>query len=209
MNFTGTFNKAVLVWLLSCSAALAARDAGTSGRTYPIAEPDALQEIRERAARVDWSRAVSRELLARKVEDFRPADLRRLPAAGRTRSFLVDMTFRLDRDIPDGRGGFLYRLGYAVNPLDYVRLTSLLVIIDGADPRQVAWFRKSPYARDFRTRLILSGGDYWELAEKLKRPVFYLMDGMSGRLRLEAVPSIVWQDGRKLRVTEVCVDEKE
>ena len=34
---------------------------GTVGRVYPVEEPDALAEIREAAAQVDWNKAMGRE----------------------------------------------------------------------------------------------------------------------------------------------------
>ena len=54
------------VWLYagSKSPAAAARDLGVVGNTYPVAEPDALQEIREKAKSMD---GYSASVLAREV----------------------------------------------------------------------------------------------------------------------------------------------
>jgi len=182
-----------------------ARHLGTVGNVYPVVEPDALAEIREAAARVDWEKVIDRQQKLTMIKKFRPRDLHPLPAATADRSFLVDMTYTLDADIPDGKGGGLYPKGFTFNPLDYVKLTSLLVIIDAGDPQQIEWFKSSPYVEDYRTRLILSGGDYYDLAQELDRPVFYLVDTVARRLQLAVVPSVIRQQDNMLRVNEVRV----
>lgn len=182
-----------------------ARHLGTVGNVYPVVEPDALAEIREAAAQVDWEKAIDRQKKLAMIKNFRPRDLHPLPAAKTDKSFLVDMTYILDGDIPDGKGGVLYPKGFTFNPLDYVKLTSLLVIIDAGDPQQIEWFKSSPYADDYRTRLIFSGGDYYDLAQELDRPVFYLVDTVARRLQLSAVPSVIRQQDNMLQVSEVRV----
>jgi len=168
-------------------------------------EPVALAEIQEAAARVDWDKAIDRQKKLEMIKNFRPGDLHPLPVAEVDRSFLVDMTYTLDSDIPDGKGCVLYPRGFSFNPLDYVSLTSVLVVIDAGDRRQVDWFKVSPYAEDYRTRLILSGGDYYDLSEELDRPVFYLKDTVARRLQLSAVPSVIRQQDNMLLVREVWV----
>ena len=182
-----------------------ARHLGTVGRVYPVVEPDALAEIREAAARVDWDKTMDREKTLGEIKRFRPDDLHSLPATREDKMFQVDMTFTLENDISDGKGGVLYPKGFSFNPLDYLSLTSVLVVIDAGDRRQVDWFKASPYITDYRTRLVLSGSGYYDLSEELDRPVFYLMDTVASRLHLAAVPSIVRQSGRMLEVTEVVL----
>jgi len=197
----------IVITILSilCTDAAFARHFGTVGKVYPVVEPDALAEIREAAARVDWDKVIDRRNKMAMIRNFRPATLHPLPVAKVDKSFLVDMTYTLDTDIPDGKGGVLYPKGYSFNPFDYVRLTSILVVIDAGDRNQIDWFKASPYADDFRTRLLLSGGDYYDLAHELKRPVFYLMDSFADRLRLAAVPSVIRQQDKMLEVREVLV----
>ena len=180
---------------------------GTVGRVYPVQEPDALAEIREAAARVDLNKAIDREKIIGVIKNFRPDGLHSLPIARQDKVFQVDMTYTLDMDIPDGKGGVLYPKDYSFNPLDYLNLSSVLVVIDGEDQRQVTWFKSSAYADDYRTRLLLSGGGYYNLSEELKRPVFYLQENVASRLQLSAVPSVVRQSGKKLEVTEVELDD--
>lgn len=194
-----------ITMLLAFASPVAAKYLGTVGTTYPIAEPDALQEIQKKVASVDWGKIVNKDIVTKKVKEFRPQDLKKLPTAQANRKFIVDLTYTLDQDIPDGKGGVLYPKGYTFNPLDYASLHSVIVVINGNDPVQVDWFMASPYFEDFKTRLILSDGSYYDLTEKFHRPVFYLMEPMAKRFQLQAVPSVVAQKGRYLEVSEIFI----
>lgn len=211
MSFGLKTNFAAALLIITLAAYAAANSMiqhlGSAGATYELVEADALTEIKEAAARVDWESVLDREKLHEKVRQYRPHDLRRLPRAQQDRVFLADMTYSLKMDIPDGKGGVLYPKGFTFNPLDYVSMNSIFVIIDGADPRQVEWFAASEHAQDLRVRLILSGGDYTALIRALERPVFYLSEIMADRFQLSAVPSVVQQHGRALKVREVYVEE--
>ena len=196
-----------LALMLAIASPTMARHMGTVGTTYPIAEPDAMKEIQSKVAAVDWGKIVNKDIVTKKVKEFRPKDLTKLPSARANRKFNIDLTYTLDQDIPDGKGGVLYPKGYTFNPLDYAGLRSVIVVINGNDPNQVEWFKASPYFEDFKTRLILSDGSYYDLAEKLQRPVFYLMEPMAKRFQLHAVPSIVAQKGRYLEVSEIFISK--
>jgi len=198
------FVSAMLL-LSATSSPVLARDLGRVGAVYPIAEPDSFAEIRERAARVDWKKVFDREKLSRKVRNFRPKDLKRLPAARRDRTFLSDLSYTLDVDIPDGKGGILYPKGYTFNPLDYLSFRRTIVVINGKDRRQVEWFRKSPWNKDINVMLLLTDGGYFELGKRLRRPVFYASALIADRLGLKAVPSVVRQNGRFMEVREYAV----
>lgn len=203
-----TITESTIFFSLFFVGIATAKHLDTISRVYPVAETDALDEIRESAARVNRQAAIDPEMSRTKIQHFRPDTLHPLPPAKTDKVFQVDMTYSLESDIPDGKGGVLYPKGYAFNPLDYVNLTSILVVIDAEDKRQVEWFKSSPYGSDYHTRLLLSGGDYYDLAEQLMRPVFYLMDDVAERLHLAAVPSVVRQNGKKLEVTEVLIRDE-
>ncbi|MDW7712517.1 MAG: hypothetical protein SCH98_18800 [Deferrisomatales bacterium] len=191
--------------LLLAVVPASAKDLGQVGRVYPIAEPDALQEIEERAAAIRWEEVLPETKRRALVVDYRPRDLAPLPRAVEERTRLVDMTYTLEVDLPDGKGGVLYPKGFAFNPLEYVFYPNVLVVLDGEDPEQVAWFRESSLARDPRVRVLLCGGSWSEVGAALGRPVFYLTSPLRQRLRLEAVPSVVWQAGTAMEVNEIDV----
>ncbi len=195
----------VAVLVASVTAPASAKDLGQVGRVYPIVEPDALQEIEERAAVIRWEEVLPEEKRRALVLDYRPTDLARLPRAGEERVRVVDMTYTLEVDLPDGKGGTLYPKGYTFNPLEYVFYPNVLVVLDGSDPEQVAWFRESTLARDPRVRLLLAGGSWSEVSATLSRPVYYLTAPLRRRLQLDAVPAVVWQAGAAMEVREIDV----
>jgi conjugal transfer pilus assembly protein TraW len=174
---------------------------GTVGRTYPIAEKDAVTELRDRASQIDWKRVYSKI----RPEDYRPEDLEDIPRARKSRSFTVDMTYTLDADIPDGKGGVLYPAGYTFNPLDYVPFDKTLVVIDGTDGEQLSWFAGSKYKGKPDAMLLITNGSAIGLQERLKQPVFYATQPMIRRFALVAVPSVIHRKQRLMEVDEVAL----
>ena len=188
------------------SASLARLD--TVGQTYPIAELDFLTEVETRVQEVDWEKVIDKDKMKDRVKQFQPPGMQKLPRALNERSYFVDPTYILDIDIPDPSrpNEILYPRGYSFNPLDYRPLTAIIVVINGADPDQVAWFETTPYFEDQRTKLLLADGNYYELMMRFKRPVYYLFEAHSQRMQLEKVPAVVMQSGRMLSVSEYYVE---
>ena len=182
-----------------------AKDLGQVGRVYPIAEPDALQEIEDRAAKVRWEEVLPEEKRRALVVNYRPKDLEPLPRAGEDRTRFVDMTYTLEADLPDGKGGILYPKGFTFNPLEYVSYPNVLVVLNGDDPDQVAWFEESALNQDPRVRVILTGGGWHEVGARIGKPAFYLSRPLRQRLQLEAVPAVAWQNGSDFTVREIDV----
>ncbi|OPL12118.1 MAG: hypothetical protein AVO38_03560 [delta proteobacterium ML8_D] len=192
-------------FLVMCSPGYAAvHDLGTVGRSYAIVEKNAIEEIKAKAGAVDWRQVFSPETMGDAIKEYKP-DFLNLPHAVETRKRLVDISYTLDIDIPDGKGGILYPAGYTFNPLEYTRYMKTIVVINGDDPAQVKWFTASDYAGAFNTMILLSDGSYYDLAEKFKRPVYYASSHIIKRLQLRAVPSVVRQSGKYLEVEEIAL----
>ncbi len=188
-----------------CSPGYAAvHNLGTHGRTYAIVEKNAIEELKTRAAAVDWRQVFSPEKMGSVIKAYKP-DLLNLPSANETRKRRVDISYTLDIDIPNGKGGVLYPAGYRFNPLEYTRYPKTIVVINGDDPVQVSWFLASDYAGTFNTMILLSDGSYYDLAEKLERPLYYASTQIIKRLQLRAVPSVVRQSGKYLEVEEIAL----
>ncbi len=199
------FSVLAFAVLVSGPASGAIKDLGVVGETYPVVEPDVVAELKEEAARKN--RFGDNEFLER-MKTYQPEDIHHLPRATINRTFLVDMTYTLDRDLLDGDGKVIYPQGFTFNPLDYVSFSGGMLVIDGHDPAQVKWFKQTPYADNHRVRLLLSDGYAYELIKQLKRSVFYLTDEIAKRLQLAAVPSLVVQKDKKLQVHEFLILEE-
>ena len=199
------FSILIFVVLVGSHASGAIKNLGVVGKTYPVVEPDVLAELKEEAARKN--RFGDNAFLER-MKTYQPEDIHNLPRATMDRTFLVDMTYTLERDLLDGDGKVIYPKGFTFNPLDYVSFSGGMLVIDGSDPTQVRWFTKTPYVNNHRVRLLLSGGYAYNLIEEIKRSVFYLTDEIADRLQLAAAPSLIIQKGDKLQVREIMVPEE-
>ncbi len=205
-----TYKQIMVVFIAASFPLLGlAKDLGTRGATYPIAERDALEEIEERARQVDWGKLFGdKEKNEQRIKNYRPKDLAFLPRAAPDRVRMVDISYTLDFDIPDEKGNVLYPKGFTFNPLDYIVYPRTIVIIDGADRAQVEWFKKSPYNRDINSVLWITDGSYFDLSVELGRAVYYVNSLIAGRFKLEAVPCVVVQKGNLLEVTEFDVESR-
>ncbi|OPY70751.1 MAG: hypothetical protein A4E57_00368 [Syntrophorhabdaceae bacterium PtaU1.Bin034] len=205
-----TVTALIVLWCLIFPVEGSAKDLGVFGAVYDIAEKDALKEIEEKAREVDISRIINRGYLARRIRNYTPGDLKdaKLPPARKERTFLVDMTYTLDRDITDEKGNLIYPKGYTFNPLNYVAYPGVIVILDGKSSVQVAWFKYSEYSKDLKVKLLVTDGSYVELSESLKRPVFYAGRAMIEVFQIKAVPSVVKQRGALMEVREIPAPDK-
>jgi len=183
---------------------------GTYGATYGIAEKDALVEIEEQAKKINWDDKINKKATEQKIKGYRPEGLPDIPVTTENRSFLRDMTYTTEIDVPDGRGGILYPKGYTFNPLEYLTLPNIIVFINGSDRKQVEWFENSPYIKDMKTTLILTGGSYYELSKHFKRPAYYAVRNIAERLGIEHVPSVAVQKKKYMEISEYVpvIEEK-
>jgi len=180
-------------------AAPARAATSTIGRTWPIAEPDALDEIEGKVAK-----------LPSMASRFGPRSgwtAMRGAALGVTRrdamrSVVPFYTLANDIRLPDGR--ILYPKGFTFNPLTYVRLPQRLVIVRAAD---LGWALAHAEQTDW---ILLASGpagspDPIATGQKIGRPVFILEDAVKQRLGLTVAPVIVSQVGKKLLLDERAV----
>ena len=174
---------------------------GNFGATYKIAEKDAITELKEKATQTDWKKHFGPEKTKALIENYRP-EIVKLPRAAENNSFLVDMTYTLEFDIPDGKGGILYPAGYRFNPLEYMNFFKTLVIFDGADKKQVKWCRNI-YADDYRFMLLITDGSCYNLSKLFKRPVFYASVDMIRRFGVRALPSLISQQKNYMEIKEI------
>jgi conjugal transfer pilus assembly protein TraW len=183
----------VLLWLAASPS-----PAATSkiGRTWPIAEPDALTEIEGKAAKLPslaghfgprsgWSAMRSAALGVAKES--------------RVRDVVPFYTLDADIRLPDGR--LLYPKGFTFNPLAYVHLAQRLIIVH---PRDLAWALAQARPTDWI--LLAADGqaqvDPLALSQKVGRPLFILEAQVKDRLGLTVAPVIISQVDQKLELKE-------
>nr|WP_184099390.1 conjugal transfer protein TraW [Sphingopyxis panaciterrulae] len=185
-------------------AATARGETATIGRTWPIAEPDALSEIEARAAQQPpniaerfgpqqgWSAMQSASLAVARTD--------------RKRTVVPFHTLDFEIRLHDGK--LLYPKGYTFNPLAYVTLPQRLVVVH---PRDLSWALARARPIDW---ILLAGGthtttDPIALGEKIGRPLFILEERVKERLGLAVAPVIVEQVGQKLELSEFAIEPQQ
>lgn len=167
------------------------------GQTYDVVEPDALTEIEDKAASVDWGKA-----LQKPVEQWGALQGTRLPWAQVERSRSVIPFYTTEFDITDAAGRVTYPKGFTFNPLEHVQLPQRIVVID---PRQQDWLAGHVRASD---QILFTHGNVFKARERLKVPIFILDAKTQQRLDIKVVPTIVEQKGKMLILHEFVYQPK-
>jgi len=84
--------------------------------------------------------------------------------------------------------------------MEHLRLPQRLMFISKDD---VAWAQDHLKSTDM---VMITSGDYRDIAMALQRPVFILTPPVRDRLSLQFVPSIVTQEGSTLRIQEHSIN---
>lgn len=219
-------NAAMLLSLL-CSAPLLispqvnAKDFGRVGATFEIGEIDMLQWIDKRLKRFEANGkfdSLKNEFQGKvKAAVDRPTPVQGLGTTTEPRTFRVDPTLTLAKDIKDAQGNVLYLKGTRVNPFDSntwptgtginYTFSKTLVFIDGDDLNQQAWAKK--FKQEKPIKWILTNGSPGEFAQKINTRVYFDQDSsLTQRLHIQNTPSVVNQAGHYWQVREVDVSKE-
>ena len=136
----------------------------------------------------------------------RPAPVAGLRTTRTERTFYVDPTFTLDRNVVDAQGRLLFAAGTRKNPLEVVSLSKRLLFFDARDQRQVARARELIASYGGKVKPILTGGSYLDLMKAWQVAVYFDQQGtLTRRFGIRQVPAPVSQEGQRLRVDEVVL----
>lgn len=198
----------VFCLLMAFGGWLRAEDLGVIGPTYEITERDLIEAIQGKLQRM----AETGEL-DRIQEDYRrrvvaaielPRPVPGIRATETARTFYIDPTWTLPRDVVDEEGNILYRAGVKINPFDYDRMTKALLFFDARDERQVEFAKRFMAEYPMPVKPILIGGEPLKLMREWRREVFYDQGGaLTRRLSIDQSPAVVTQEAKRLRVDEI------
>ena len=199
---------ASLLCLTVVPAFALASDLGVVGPIYEIAERDLVDVMKERFRRLEQTgemRKLEDRYKAKVVEAVeRPRPIPGITPTQTARTYFVDPTWTLDRNVVDEKGQVLFPAGTRVNPLDYAPLSQILLFFDQRERSQVAFAKKFLTDAKARVKPILVGGEPLKLMRQWKREVFYDQGGvLSRKFLLQQVPAFITQDGNRLRVDEI------
>jgi conjugal transfer pilus assembly protein TraW len=182
---------------------------GQYGPLSDIAESDIIEEMKQRAAGLDFKAMKQRALNGY----WRQAHFETLTPATTNRERWIDPTVRIARDIRTPSGELIAMAGSRVNPLAHIAFNRLMIVFDGAIPEQIE--KASEVAKEAGTRrpVFLATGlnreRGWEtLAEMEKRlsgPVYLLTPDLRERFAVEHTLSVVEAVGERFRIKEIAV----
>lgn len=190
----------ILFFLILCFSMTASFAAKTIvfGNIYDIAEPDILEEIKQRAEKVDW-KSVYKKDPATWSAFASPL----LPESLENKQREHTPIYTVEENIIDRNSNIIYPKGYEFNPLDYMMLPANIYIIGGTK-KQIAWIK----TQDTKNSMIItSGGDPIAMGKELNKPVFLVNDQLIKRLKIEVIPTMIKQTGNKLLLTEYLIKE--
>lgn len=180
-----------------------------TGGTYQFAEKDMLDEIKEQIinnkTQIENKLEEYKKTTKEKANNYKPTDLKKLSPAVKSNTFYPDMTYTNPNDIYDNKGNIIYPKGFKFNPLDYQTIHYQIIVINGNSKEELDWLIKNNYTDNIKYMILLSDGNYKEVGEKIKQPVFYAMPKITEKFDLEHTPSIITQIGNKMEVKEICL----
>ena len=168
------------------------------GKTYPIAEPDTLKEIKNKSLKVNW-----RNFFKTDINDSTAIESPILPYAKQNVSRKHTPIYRLPESILDQYGEIIYPKGYEFNPLEYVPLPNRILVM-GHKRSDLEWVQQQGKEHDM---VLTSGGNPLELSQSLKKPVFIIDSLFIKRFDLKVVPTLITQEGADLILHEFVVGE--
>lgn len=198
--------RRIVCWaVLTVCCSAQAEDLGQVGRSWPVAEHDMAEALIARLREKERSGELAKlheGMRERAQATARAPRSLGLPRVVKPRRFLFDPSVTVPYDLSDAEGRAFHKAGTSVNPLDHMTLTKRIVFVDAADSMQLDWLRKQ-LAAPGAMKLVLTGGSPETVSKQLHRPAWFDQDGsLVKTFGIKAVPAVVSQDGRLLRVVE-------
>lgn len=179
---------------------------GQYGSVVPVVEQDMIEAFKAAAATIPTEGAGERALnryfmgLHQEVAVAQVPRVRELDP-----SFVVEETITLPTGEP------LVEAGTVINPLAQVPFSSVLVIFDPLDPKQVEIAREQLAKYEGRNVMLLvsslahTGGleGYAELVGSMGRHIYFLTQEVRQTFDIQTVPAVVTAEGLKFRIEEI------
>lgn len=186
-----------------------AKDYGKSGQTWPIAEPDLFEVIRQRLLHFQQSGemdAFKARAIARADESVRrPKPVAGITHAWEDRAWSYDPMITISQDIRDAGGNLIAAKGQKFNPLDHVAFKHDYIFIDGDSNAEVQWALK--HGDQQQVWIVLVKGSPIDRMKEFKRRFFFDQDGeITGKFGILHTPACVHQNGQALEISEKSID---
>lgn len=201
--------KTLLVAFIGISGGIA-KDLGTFGEMFPIAETNLVEAIQSKLAKLEQDGSLKnyQAQVQSKVEAKlkRPTAVSGVVHTKKPKTFTFDPSITVTADLKDHKGNVFHKKGEVVNPLHYRSMTKPLVFIDGYELKHIEWalkvLKKYPMAK-----VILVKGEPLKLMDELGIAIYFDQFGkLTQKLGIGQVPALVTQDNNLLKIEEVFPD---
>lgn len=186
-------------------AAKPASDIEKLGKTYPIIEKHAIQDIQERLLEKQQNGELERlqsevqERINQAALNLAEVDFLRNAEKSSVRYF--EPSYTLPENIYDHEGKIIAVAGSVVKPLEVAPIPFKMFFFDGREPAQIELAKKLAQQHGEAFMPILTAGRWDILSAELNQAVYFDQQGrMSTSFQLQEVPSLVSQAGNQLRI---------
>ena len=179
------------------------KDFGRMGQVFPIEEESFLEFIQRSflPGALDQKMVQAKQKLFEQAKS--PLPVKGIKVAETSRSFLLDISFTVKKDVKDLKGRVIVQAGTKINPLEKLHLSSGLLFLDGDEEKQLCWARQQK--GEFKWLLVKGKPAELEISEK--RPIYFDQEGLySSRFLIENIPARIVQKGKYLLVEEVGLE---
>lgn len=180
------------------------------GTIYEIREPNLLDYIKQKLTAMQSSGDLARlnaEMQAKTEKGVRnPTPVAGIIHTVKERSWIYDASITVAEDLKDQDGRVFHKAGERVNPLDNVRISKVLIFIDGSDVQQVSWALNKDKEELGHTKIILTNGAIIDLMKKHQHRLYFDQKGsLTSKFGIKQVPAVIKQEGNLLRIHEVVL----
>lgn len=198
-------SRALLAVSILFSSVTLAKEFGVQGEQYAVDEESftttIINELKRKEANGDLDKFNQDMANQTRQRINRPKVVNHLNVAVNYRTFLVDISKRLEQDVVYN-GKVQHKAGEMINPLMYKPYTKHLLFIDGDRAAEVQY--ALDYAKEHPSKIILTSGSPVELMKKYQVPFKFAQSTvMVDTFHLSVTPSVVYQDGNRMRVEEI------
>ena len=192
-----------LIQFSSVPARASGKDLGVHGKLYEIREEDMLSYIRKKAGEIDMQplRESIEKKLGESYAGHSSASLN-VPSSTEERVRCLDPSVNVRNPLYDHTGKMISPAGI-VNPLDQVSLSKSILVLR-EDQMKRALEKISGSGEEMI--LILTDGDILRASSFAGQPVYKASFSMLRRFQIKKVPSLIEQQGRRLRVREMFLE---
>jgi len=212
VKFSNFFISAVSAAILAATIPAHAEELGVIGPVYPIGEESALDTILNKLKekeRTGELKKIQQKAIKRAVNSAKnPMPVDGLVTVRGRKQRLIDPTVTYDKAVTTDEGRIVVPAGSKINPLLVTALSKKLVFFDGRDKAQAEAVRKMVLKYSTKVKPILVAGSWYDTSMAWKSQVFYDQQGkLSKRFGIEAVPTVISQQGAMLLLEEIPAKE--